>query len=48
MAVPLKYDIAKKKKQAELKRFEIFRRYFLQVINVGDNIVRPILHEPNH
>ena len=46
MAVSLKYDTVKKKKrkkQTELKHCEIFfRKYFLQVINVGDDIIRPI------
>ena len=42
MAVSLKYDTVKKK-QTELKRCQIFfRKYFLQVINVGDDIIRPI------
>ena len=43
MAVSLKYDtVKKKKKQTELKDCEIvFRKYFLQVINVGDDIIRP-------
>ena len=42
MAVPLKYDIVKKK-QTEPKHYEIFfRKYFLQVVNVGDDIIRPI------
>ena len=31
------------KKQTELKHCEVFfRKYFLQVINVGDDIIRPI------
>ena len=46
MAVSLKNDTVKKKKkkkQNELKHCEIFfRKYFLQVINVGDDIIRPI------
>ena len=41
MAVSLKYDTVKKK-QTKLKHCEIFRKYFLQVINVGDDIIRPI------
>ena len=43
MAVSLKYDTVKKKKQTELKHCEIFfRKYFLQVINVDDDIIRLI------
>ena len=42
MAVSLKYETVKKK-QTELKHCEIFfRKYFLQVINVGADIIRPI------
>ena len=42
MAVTLIYDTVKKK-QTELKHCEVFfRKYFLQVINVGDDIIRPI------
>lgn len=41
MTVSLQKDTVKK--QAELKDCEIFiRKYFLQVINMGDGIVRPI------
>ena len=39
MAVSLKYDTAKKKAE----HCKIFiRKYLLQVINVGDDIVQPI------
>ena len=54
MAVSLKYDTGKKKrkKQTELKHCEIFfRKYFLQVINVGADIIRYFLvalHELIH
>ena len=42
MAVSLKYD-SEKKKKTELKHCEIFfSKYFLQVINVGDDVIRPI------
>ena len=41
MAVSLKFD--SEKKQTELKHCEIFfEKYFLDVINVGDDIVQPI------